>query len=342
MRRTRRLRFGLAAGVALTLIAAGCGSDSKSSSDTTSAGSSGSTAAASGGGGGSEEVRLAVNPWTGSAVNANIAKAIIEKEGIGKVDLVKIDENAMWPAIAKGDTLDGVLEIWPSGHAKDYETYITGKKGIIDGGLLGPDAKIGWYVPQFVVDDHPELATWEGFKDPKLASLFKTAESGDEGQFLMGDPSYVSYDEQIIKNLALPLKFVVAGSEAALITAIQNAEADKKPLLLQFWQPHWLQSKVKLAEVKLPAFTDACKASAAANDGKYDCDYPVDKLYKAFNDKLQQKDPKSFEVLSKLQLTTEQQNEIAAMIDGDGMTPDAAAQKWVADNEAVWKAWLPA
>ena len=171
MRRTRRLRFGLAAGVALTLIAAGCGSDSNSSSDTTSAGSSGGTAA-----GGSraaeaasEEVRLAVNPWTGSAVNANIAKAIIEKEGIGKVDLVDIDENAMWPAISKGDTLDGVLEIWPSGHAKDYETYITGKKGIVDGGLLGPDAKIGWYVPQFVVDEHPELATWEGFKDPKLA-----------------------------------------------------------------------------------------------------------------------------------------------------------------------------
>ena len=248
----------------------------------------------------------------------------------------------MWPAISKGDTLDGVLEIWPSGHAKDYETYITGKKGIVDGGLLGPDAKIGWYVPQFVVDEHPELATWEGFKDPKLAALFKTAESGDEGQFLMGDPSYVSYDEQIIKNLALPLKFVVAGSEAALITAIQNAEADKKPLLLQFWQPHWLQSKVKLAEVKLPDFTDACKASAAANDGKYACDYPIDKLYKAFNDKLQQKDPKSFEVLSKLTLTTEQQNEIAAMIDGDGMTPEAAAQQWVADNEAVWKAWLPA
>ena len=68
----------------------------------------------------------------------------------------------------------------------------------------------------------------------------------------MGDPSYVTYDEQIIKNLDLPLKFVVAGSEAALITAIQQAEADQKPLLLQFWQPHWLQSKVKLTEVELP------------------------------------------------------------------------------------------
>jgi len=345
MQGKRKLRFGLAAGLALSLVAAACGSDSSSdgSSGTEgsvaeSAESSGSVAAATG----DEVVRLAVNPWTGSAVNANVAKAIIEKQGLGKVELTDIDENAMWPAIAKGDTLDGVLEIWPSGHAADYETYITGKKGIVDGGLLGPDAKIGWYVPQFVIDEHPELATWEGFKDPKLAELFKTAESGSDGQFLMGDPSYVSYDEQIIKNLELPLKFVVAGSEAALITAIQNAEADKKPLLLQFWQPHWLQSKVKLAEVTLPEFTDACAESAAANDGKFACDYPIDKLYKAFNDKLETKAPNSFAVLSNLQLTTDQQNEIAALIDGDGMTPAEAAQQWVDANEAVWKSWLPA
>ena len=179
---------------------------------------------------------------------------------------------------------------------------------------------------QFVVDEHPELATWEGFKDPELAGLFKTAESGDQGQFLMGDPSYVSYDEQIIENLELPLKFVTAGSEAALITAIQNSIADQKPLLLQFWQPHWLQSQVDLTEVELPEFTDECAASAAANDGKYACDYPVDKLYKAFSDKLEGRRRTRSPVLSNLQLTTEQQNEIAALIDGEGIEPADGGQ----------------
>ena len=47
-------------------------------------------------------------------------------------------------------------------------------------------------------------------------------------------------------------------------------------------------------------------------------------------------------MLSKLQLTTEQQNEIAAMIDGDGMSAADAAKQWVDDNQDVWKAWLPA
>ena len=105
--------------------------------------------------------------------------------------------------------IDAVLEVWPSGHAADYETYIDEKKSVVDLGLLGPEAKIGWYVPTFVVEEHPELATWEGFKDPELAGLFATAESGDLGQFLMGDPSYVTFDEQIIANLELPLKYVV-------------------------------------------------------------------------------------------------------------------------------------
>ncbi len=351
----RRVRFGLAAALALSMVAAGCGSDDDGGGSADTAGGSeettggseettGGSAAACESSGGDETVRLAVNPWTGSAVNPNVAKVVIEQcAGLGTVELVEIDENAMWPAISKGDTLDGVLEIWPSGHAADYETYITGNQGIVDGGLLGPDAKIGWYVPTFVVEEHPELATWEGFEDPELAGLFKTAESGDLGQFLMGDPSYVSYDEQIIENLELPLKFVTAGSEAALITAIQNAEADQTPLLLQFWQPHWLQSQVDLTEVKLPECHGGvhCLGCRQPPDGKYACDYPVDKLYKAFSDKLEEKAPNSFQVLSNLQLTTEQQNEIAALIDGEGMSAADAAKQWVDANPDVWQAWLP-
>ena len=82
-------------------------------------------------------------------------------------------------------------------------------------------------MPKFVVDEHPELATWEGFKDPELAKLFATAESGDLGQFLMGDPSYVTYDEQIIANLGLPLKYVVGRLRGS--AAHRHRQADRRP-----------------------------------------------------------------------------------------------------------------
>ena len=286
-----------------------------------------------------EGITLAINPWTGSAVNANVAKVVLEAEFGTPVEFVEIDEFATWPGMEDG-SIDAVLEVWPSGHAADYETYITQNQTVVDMGLLGPEAKIGWYVPTFVVDEYPELATWEGFQDPELAGLFATAESGDLGQFLMGDPTYVTFDEQIIANLGLPLKYVVGGSEAALLTAIDTAFADRTPLLMQFWKPHWKQLEVDLTEVKLPEVTEECLASAAAADGNYACDYQVDVLYKAASAQLQEKNPAAFEFLQKMQLTTEQQSEIAGYIDRDGMDPLAAAQKWVDENPDVVAAWL--
>jgi glycine betaine/proline transport system substrate-binding protein len=320
---------------ALIVVATACGSDTKAPASTGSVAPSDTSATSEAG----ADISLAVNPWTGAAVNANVAKIVLEASLGTKTTLVDIDEKATWPGLDDG-SLDAVLEVWPSGHGADFDTYITGKKTVVEIGKLGPEAKIGWYIPTSMLADHPELATWEGFKDPANAKLFATAESGDLGQFLMGDPSYVSYDEQIIKNLNLPLKFVVAGSEAALITAVQQAEKDGTPLLLQFWQPHWLQSKVKLSEVKLPDVTDACTAAATANDGSYACDYPVDILYKAASAKLEAKNAKAFAFLSKMQLTTDQQNEIAAMVDSDRKTAAEAAQTWVDANPDVVAEWL--
>src|SRR3954453_9208845 len=338
----RSARFGAAA-VALALVAVACGDDNNSSSGATQPASGGTAAAgtaAAGGGTTGAAIKLAVNPWDGSAVNANVAKVVLESKLGTPTQLVALDENASWVGLDAG-ALDANLEIWPSGHAADRKTYIDEKKTVVDIGTLGPKAKIGWYVPSFVTDEHPELKSWEGFKNPDLAKLFSTAESGDQGQFLMGDPSYVTYDEQIIKNLNLPLKFVVAGSEAALMTAIQQAETDKKALLLQFWQPHWMPPNTKLTEVKLPDITEACDASRVAGDGGYACDYPVDVLYKAANAKLESKNKAAFDFLKKFTLTTDQQNEIAQKIESDGKAADAAAKEWVDANPDVVASWLP-
>jgi glycine betaine/proline transport system substrate-binding protein len=174
-------RFAAAA-VALALVAAACGSDDKASDATTGApaateaGTDATTPAGAAGAG----IKIAANPWTGSAVNAAVAKVVLESKLGTPTEIVALDENAAWVGLDAGD-LDANLEIWPSGHAADYKTYIEEKKSVVDIGKLGPSAKIGWYVPTFVVDAHPELKTWEGFKDPELAKLFATAESGDLG-----------------------------------------------------------------------------------------------------------------------------------------------------------------
>lgn len=285
-------------------------------------------------------INLIVNPWTASRMNVEVAKNIIENELGYPVETTEVNENdAMFTGMADG-TLDAVLEIWPSGITDAEQTYFS-DGSVVNMGDLGVVGKIGWFVPRYVIDANPSLATWEGFKDPALARLFSTAETGDKGRFLGTDPSYSQFDEQIIENLGLPLKVVFSGSEPATVAEVDTRVAAGEPILLYWWTPTAAVAKYDLVNVTLPPYTDACGASAVAGDGGVDCDYPEDILFKAASGKLEEKAPDVFAFLQAFTITTEDQLTMLPPVEIDGDDPADVAAKWVSDNEATWKAWLP-
>lgn len=330
MKRTRRRSFFALAALATALLAA-C---SNVSSSSTSTGGSASGAPDNSG----TTIKIAVSPWVGSAANVAVAKVLLEQKLGYTVKTTNIDEYAQFPALSNGD-LDATLEVWPSGHAKDYAKYIQSNNGVTDGGLTGVTGQIGWWVPTYMLTDHPELATWEGLKAD--AGLFKTAESGSAGQILDGDPSYVTYDQSIADNLGLNLKVVYAGSEAAELSALDAAYQKQDPILMYFWTPHWAQQKYDLTMIKLPDVTPACTDAASNDATKYACAYPQDDLYKAFNADLQTNAPAAFAFLGAMTYTNDDQNSIGLDI-SDGTKPDAAAQKWLDANPTVWQPWVDA
>ena len=79
---------------------------------------------------------------------------------------------------------------------------------------------------------------------------------------------------------------------------------------------------------------------AAAADATSSADYAPDRPDRAANAGHEAKNTAAFDFLSKFQLTTDQQNEIAAMIDSDGQTADAAAKSWVDATPDIVHAWL--
>mgnify|MGYP000011743544 CR=1 FL=1 len=283
-------------------------------------------------------IKIAVNPWDGSAANANVAKVLLEDELGYTVELVEIDEFAQFPALATGD-LDATLEVWPSGHGKDYKKYIEAGAGVVDGGELGVIGQIGWWLPTYLLEERPELATWEGLKGNE--DLFRTAESGDAGQILGGDPSFVTFDQAIADNLGLNLKVVYAGSEAAQLSALDAAYQKQEPILFYFWTPHWAHAQYDLTMVELPEVTPECEDAAVNDPDAYACGYPQDVLYKAFHDGLQAKAPSAFAFLSAMSYTNEDQNAIALEIH-NGVDPAEAARTWIDAHPDVWQPWVDA
>ena len=287
------------------------------------------------GGGSQPSITLVANPWPASELNVAVAKIIIENELGNEVEIVALDENAQWDALATGE-IDASLEVWPSGHGERIAEYIGELGTVEDGGKLGPLGEIGWYVPTYMVDQNPALATWEGYQDAGVGEQFATAETGSNGRFLGADPSWVQNDEAIISNLELPFQVVWTGSEEALLAEVSSSYSREEPVLFYFYAPHAVFSRFDLTQVELPAYSDECYADAAA----IDCAYPADELMKIFSAELAEKDADVHTFLSNFNYGSDAQ--IAMLGDMDsGASVDEAAQNWVDANEDVWRAWLP-
>jgi glycine betaine/proline transport system substrate-binding protein len=324
-KRTTRVTALLAA---LAMTVAACGDDATEPA-ADSGGSAGSCEKTEG-----EAINVVQNAWTASAVEAEIMKQLIEKELCVPAKIVEIDENAMFAGMADGK-VDFVTELWPSGIVEEEQKFIDeGTVKLV--GELGTVGQIGWFTPSYVVEENPSLATWEGLKDPTVAKLFATAETGDEGRFLGTDPSYSQYDEPIIQNLELPFVVQMSGSEAATVAEVASAVADKKPILLYWWTPTAAAGKYDLVEVKLPENTDGCYDDPAT----IACGYPADPLMKAASAKLETKNPKVWAMLQKVTITNEQQLALLPLVEIDQRPAADVAAEWIAANQAVWKAWV--
>ncbi|MEU3280067.1 ABC transporter substrate-binding protein [Streptomyces antibioticus] len=283
--------------------------------------------------GGSDTVTIAVPSWVGAEANAAVAKYILENELDTEVKLTQLDESVAFDALNSGKA-DALLEDW-GGAPKKVKLYVEDKKSVVEGGDLGVTGHIGWFVPKYLVDEHPDIADYKNLN--KYAGLFKTAESGDKGQLLEGSPSYTTNDDAIIKNLKLDLKTVYAGSEAAQITQIRESYKAEKPFISYWWTPQWLNSQLDLVEVKLPAYEEGCDSDPA----KVACGYAETPLQKYLSADFAENNEKAAEFLKNFKWTNEQQNEVAALIADKKMSSEKAAEQWAKDNEDVWTAWLP-
>jgi glycine betaine/proline transport system substrate-binding protein len=190
-------------------------------------------AACSGGGGGGAgggTMNIAINPWVGYEANAAVVGYLAKNQLNATVNEKVLKEEVSWQGFANGD-VDVIIENW--GHPDLMKKYVEEDKTAVNAGPTGNQGIIGWYVPPWLAEEHPEVLDWNNLND--FADEFKTSESGDQGQFLAGDPSFVTNDEALIKNLDLNFKVVYSGSEAALIEAFRAAEANKTWLIGYFY-----------------------------------------------------------------------------------------------------------
>ena len=295
-------------------------------------GSPAAVAATCTGAGDKGTVKLMINQWVGAQANVAVIECLLNQMGY-KVTTQTLGEEIAWQGFDTGE-VDVILENW--GHADLEKTYITDKKVAQDAGPNGVTGIIGWYVPEWMVTQYPDILDWNNLN--KYADIFKTSESAGKGQFLGSDPTFVTNDEALVTNLKLNYKVVYSGTEASTITAFQSATKNKTPLIGYFYDPQWLLNTVHLKKVNLPAYTAGCDADPKT----VACDYPPYTLNKIVATKFVQEGGNAWTLVKNFTWTNADQNLVADDIANHNMAPADAAKKWLDAHQSTWSAWMPA
>ena len=282
------------------------------------------------------DVVLNENSWVGSTANIYVLKNVLEKRLKCSVKVLNITENQpSFQAMADGK-IDVVLEDWDNTLIPSNKKYIT-SKSVINVGGNGITGVIGWYIPAYLLKQYPTFKTWKGLKGKE--TVFKSPESGSQGMFLGGDPSYVQKDRALIKELGLNLKHVVAGAEPAQVARWTQLYKQKKPVLFYWYDPQYLNAVYDLVRIQLPKRFKGCVDDEKVA-GKHACEYPSYGLDKLVSGEFAKSGSPALKVVRKFSWTSADQNFVANLISGKKMSKDKAAATWVAKNKAKVNAWL--
>lgn len=287
----------------------------------------------------SEPIKIVMNNWTSQNVLAIVVGDLLEKQGY-TVEYVPSDTQLQFQAMANGD-MHFQVEVWEGSMATAFEAAKA--EGLVDYGAHDAVTREDWWYPAYLNEVCPGLPDWKALD--ACAEKFATAETAPKGRFVGPPADWGKHYSERIQALGMDFQEVPVGQAATLWAELQAAYDRKEPIVLFNWTPNFIEAKFEGEFVEFPAYEEACLTDPAWGinpDALYDCGAPASGyLKKAGWPGVAETWPQAHAFLMQVNFTNGQIAEAAALVDVEGLTPEEAAERWIADNEATWSAWMP-
>jgi glycine betaine/proline transport system substrate-binding protein len=286
-----------------------------------------------------DPIKVITNNWTSQLVLANVVGQLLQQMGYN-VEYKSSDTQLQFTALANND-MDFQVEVWEGSMAESFDKAKA--EGLIDLGAHDAVTREDWWYPKYMNEMCPGLPDWKALD--ACADKLATAETKPKGRFVGPPADWGKHYSERIQALGMNYQEVAVGQAATLWAELQAAYDRKEPVVIFNWTPNFIEAKFEGEFVKFPDYDPACLTDPAWGSNPnavYDCGAPEKGyLRKAGSPQLSTKWPAANAFLSKVSFTNPQIAAAAAMVDVEGLSPEDAAKKWVSENEASWKAWMP-
>ena len=287
-----------------------------------------------------EPIKLAMNEWTGQHISTVVAGEVLKRMGY-TVEYVTAGYYPQLTALVDGD-LDGSLEIWSSNIGEGFdEAMATGNISILGESGLVPQEE--WVVPTYMLEMCPGLPSWEALNG--CVDLFSTPDTAPSGRFLDYPAEWGDSNARRIEALGLDYVSIPSGGEGALIAEMKSAYDRKAPLVMMFWEPHWMWAQYDMTRVNLPEHVEGCETDPAVGPDPevvYDCDWAPGSIWKVVNNDLQNTHPAAWKLIEAYQISNLEQAQMMSEIDDKGRDLMEVVNEWLDAHPDQVNAWTDA
>ena len=294
-------------------------------------------------------VTIADMNWNSASLMANVDKFILSNGYGCNAELVPGDTMPTGTSMIEKGEPDVAPELWSNSLKEAIDKGVAEKRLRIAGKSLTDGGEEGFWIPQYMVDADPSLATIAGIK--KNAKMFKHPEDPSKSGFYTCPAGWnceISAGN-LFKALNLSsdgFELVDPGSGAGLSGAIAKAYERKQPWFGYYWAPTAVLGKYKMVKVDFGSGVNkdefiSCTSSADCETPKVTM-YPPSLVETVTTESFAKSSPGAYAYLTKRGFKNAQMNELLAWMEDNQADGAVAAEHFLKNNESTWTPWLSA
>lgn len=283
------------------------------------------------------EVSLMKADWGSAQIVTAVSKFLME-EGYGcEVTTVPLSTNPALVSVSETGEPDILTEIWTNG-APAY-------KGLLESGaiiqvteVLSDGGVEGFFVPNYLLEKHPELATIEGIAaNPELVgNRFHNCPEGW---------TCLNVSTNLLKAGGLidaGIDNFVHGSGETLAASIAAAHENKEPWFGFYWAPTSVLGKYPMTLVEMAPHDPekhTCNITADCATPSMSA-FPRSVVVTVLSKEFMAKNSEISNLMTNLSFTNSQMGETLAWVEDNNASYDEGAVYFLTTYKDVWGSWL--
>lgn len=294
-----------------------------------------------------DDIVVANMNWSSAEIIAEIDKLILSS-GFGcTVQFSNGDPLASFQSMKDSGTPHIFPELWLRSVGSELYELVDGGFGLIAGDVLADGGEEGWWIPQYIADEYPDIRTVEeALRHPELFPNPDDDSSGAVYNCPAGWDCEIPNSNLFKANLAGGKGFTLleTGSAAELDASIAKAYADRTGWLGYYWSPSALLGRydmVRLSSVEHdPDHWRECTQLVECPDAKEN-DWPSSRVVSLVSDDFASKSDELGDYVSSRHFDNKTMNELLGWAGDSQATGQEAAIYFLTHYQEIWTAWVP-